>query len=114
MRLANGSKAEVNTLPAWRDLKVRRRSAHLARSRLSLPRGWHASGRQGPLRRGRRAQACYPIGRNLPMRIATGQQRCPTYTPRVSIEDAPALTLLSSRLGYRLHRRRNGRRSDAR
>ena len=108
MRLAYGSKARVNPFPAWRDLKVHYRSAQLAHSDPSLPRDWHANEPQGPPRQGRRAPACHPtdpgssshpsagnpardpIGRNRPMRISTGHERCPTYSPRVSIEEAPA------------------------
>jgi hypothetical protein len=99
--------------PAQNHPLGQRRGAHPVSPGLCVQRDWLASGGRDPPRRGRHAQTRHPGGQDLPMRFATGHERCPTYTPCEPIKDAPALTLFSGRLGYGLHGRRNRRRTDA-
>jgi len=127
MRAQRGPKAVMQAFRAQNHPLGQRRSAHSVTPGLCVQRDWLASGDRDPPRRGWRAQTSHPVnldlpvrvparhpsGQDLPMRFATVQLRCSIYTPREPIEDAPALTLFSGRLGYGLHGRRNRRRTDA-
>jgi hypothetical protein len=99
--------------PAQNHPKGQHQSAHPMTPGLCVQHDWLASEDRDPPRRGQHARARHPHGQDLPMGFATGHDRCPTYTPREPIKDAPALSLFSGRLGYGLHGRRNRRRTDA-
>ena len=113
MKLANRRKLVMVAFRAQNYPTGQHRSAHPVSPGPCAMCDWLANGDRDPPRRGWRALAECPSGQDLPMRFATGHEPDPTYTPREPIEDAPALTLFSGRLGYGLHGRRNRRRTDA-